>query len=203
MRYSEWMRCFFCYSDGEVPRLSKEHLISRPVAIAFGIDRGSSFGRAGNNDSSVSISRLDNIAVKVACDRCNNGWMNDLEQQMVAVGEWAHAGSSPMNSSTLDSLCSWALKTYFVLSAIEGGIRKFGSGESDFGVIPDVTRARQLYEGDRQAFEGVTVGLAHCNAGDRFAYVFGNPMVLPQGPRYANLRSAGSASLRWATCKSG
>jgi hypothetical protein len=193
MSYSEWMRCFFCYSDGEVPRLSKEHLVSRPVAVAFGLDRASSFGRAGNNDSSISVSRLDNVAVKVACDRCNNGWMNDLEQRMVAVGEWADTGSSPLSPTILDSLCSWALKTYFVLSAIEGGIRKFGDGESDYWVIPDVTRARQLYEGKRQAFEGVTVGLAQCKDVGRFAYVFGNPTVVPQGPRYANLRSAGSA----------
>jgi hypothetical protein len=187
------MRCFFCYADREVPRLSKEHLVSRPVADAFGLNRSDTFGRAGNNDSSVTISPLDTLAVKLVCDRCNNGWMNTIEHRMASVAEWCGSRSLRLSPAHLDSLCVWALKTYFVLSAIEGGIRKFGDDGSDFGVIPDVTRARQLYEANAQAFEGVTVALAQFSEEGRFGYIFGNPTVVPQGPSYANRRSAGSA----------
>src|SRR6266511_2903537 len=117
------MRCFFCYAEGEVPRLSKEHLVSRPVARAFGLDRSAAFGRAGNSDSSVSISSLDTLAVKLACDRCNNGWMNKIEHRMAAVAEWPGSRVLPLSPADFDSVRAWALKTYFVLTAIEGGIR--------------------------------------------------------------------------------
>jgi hypothetical protein len=119
--------------------------------------------------------------------------MNSTEHRMASVADWCTSRSSPLSAVHLDCICIWALKTYFVLSAIEGGIRNFGAGGSDFGVIPDFTRARQLYEGDAQAFEGVAVGLARCSEEGRFGYVFGNPTVVPEGPRYANRRSAGSA----------
>src|SRR5215211_5988786 len=187
------MRCFFCYADGEVPRLSKEHLLSRPVAEAFGLNRSDTFGRAGNDDSSVTISSLDTLAVKLVCERCNNGWMNTIEHRMASVAEWCGPRPLPLSRAHLDSLCAWALKTYFVLSAIEGGIRNFGHDGSDFDVLPDFTRARQLHKADAQAFEGVAVGLARCSEEGRFGYVFGNPTVVPEGPRYANRRSAGSA----------
>ena len=176
-----------------MPRLSKEHLLSRPVAEAFGLNRSATFGRAGNNDSSVTISSLDTLAVKLVCNECNNGWTNTVENRMASVAEWCSYHSSSLSAPQLDSLRRWALKTYFVLTAIEGGIRNFADGGSDFGVVPDFTRARQLYQGDVQAFEGVAIGLARCPEEARFGYSFGNPTVVPEGPRYANRRSAGSA----------
>jgi hypothetical protein len=149
--------------------------------------------RAMNSESRVTISPLDTLAVKLVCDQCNNGWMNTIEHRMASVAEWCGSRSLPLSPTHLDSLGMWALKTYFVLSAIEGGIRSFGGDQSDLGVIPDVTRARQLYQADAQAFEGVTVALARFSEEGRFGYIFGNPTVVPQGPRYANRRSAGSA----------
>src|SRR6266536_2607727 len=187
------MRCFFCYADGEVLRLSKEHLVSRPVARAFGLDRSAAFGRAGNSDSSVSISSLDTLAVKLACDRCNNGWMNEVEHRMASVADWSGSRVLPLSPADFDGIRAWALKTYFVLSAIEGSIRSFGKGTSEFGVIPDFTRARQLYKANAEAFDGIAFGLARVAEEGRFAYNFGNPTVIPQGPRYASCRSAGTA----------
>ncbi len=121
------MRCFFCYADGEVPRLSKEHLVSRPVAEAFGLDRSATFGRTGSNDSSVTISPLDTLAVKLVCDRCNNGWMNTIEHRMASVAEWSGSRSLPLSPAHLDSLCAWALKTYVPQGPRYANLRSAGS----------------------------------------------------------------------------
>jgi len=119
--------------------------------------------------------------------------MNAIESRMASVAKWSGSRSLPLSPAYLDGLRVWTLKTYFVLSAIEGGLRNFANGGSDFGVIPGFTQARQLYEGEAQAFEGVAIGLARVPEEGRFGYVFGNPTVVPRGPRYASCRSAGSA----------
>jgi hypothetical protein len=59
------------------------------------------------------------------------------------------------------------------------------------GVIPNLSRARALYLEDDSAFEGMAFGLARPNHDSQFAYSFGNPTVLPEGPRFANKKSAG------------
>ncbi|MGH2577713.1 MAG: formate/nitrite transporter family protein [Actinomycetota bacterium] len=42
-------------------------------------------------------------------------------------------------------------------------------------------------------FDGMAFGVARPHEPSRFAYAFGNPTVVPQGPRYASRKSAGLA----------
>jgi hypothetical protein len=187
------MRCYCCFGDGDVPRLTKEHLLSKPVASAFGVDRSAWFGQLGNTDDSVMVSRLDDLAVRFVCERCNNTWMNALEHEMAALAVWAGSKSQPLARAEIATLRAWSLKTYLILSVMVGGTRRFAKDPQAPGVIPNFTRARQLYEKDPQAFDGMAFGLARPYEPGRFAYAFGNPIVIPQGPRYANCKSAGLA----------
>jgi hypothetical protein len=187
------MRCYCCFAEGEVPRLTKEHLLSKPVASAFGVDRSAWFGQVGNTDDSVIVSRLDDLAVRFVCDRCNNTWMNALEHEMAALAVWAGSPSQSLTIAEIETLQAWSLKTYLILSVMVGGTRRFAEDPQGPGVIPNFTRARQLYEKDPQAFEGMAFGLARPHEPGRFAYAFGNPTVVPQGPRHASRKSAGLA----------
>jgi hypothetical protein len=195
------MKCHFCWDEGTETALTKEHLLSDPVARAFRLQRpGMSFARFDRDDvlrgdlDGVKWAGLESLAVRIACATCNNGWMNDLEHEMATVARWNVAGSRPLGQERLEIVQRWLLKTYIVLSVIEGSARRFGSDDADFGVIPEVTRASQLRRGDSGAFDGVAVGIARTGS-ENFAYGFGNPSVVPKGPRYANSRSAGVAAV--------
>jgi peptide-methionine (S)-S-oxide reductase len=64
-------------------------------------------------------------------------------------------------------------------------------------MIPDATRAGRLCVGGDEAFDRVAIryGRRRKPFPNNFSYVFGNPTVLPAGPRHANCRSAGVAVL--------
>jgi hypothetical protein len=187
------MGCYFCFAEGHVPRLSKEHLLSKPVAEAFGLDRSAAFGQLSSTDGSVVLAQLDDVAVRFACERCNNTWMNALEHEMAALAAWAEPPDQSLTPTQIGSLRAWSLKTYLVLSAMVGETRRFAKNPKAPGVIPNFTRARQLNEKDARAFDGMAFGLARPDEPSRFAYAFGNPTVVPQGPRYASRKSAGLA----------
>lgn len=187
------MRCYFCFAEGEVPRLSKEHLLSQPVANAFGVDRSAHIGHVDPASGTLQLARLDDAAVRFVCERCNNTWMNDLEHDFANVASWVRSSDVPMSSSQLQALQAWSLKTYLVLSVMVGNARQFVEDPAGPGVIPSFTRARQLYEKDSAAFEGMAFGLARPDRSFGFSYAFGNPRVVPEGPRYANRKSAGTA----------
>lgn len=187
--------CAFCFADQRSAPLSKEHLLSRPVAEAFGVDRGSQFARVGS-DGQINWTRLDALQVRLVCRSCNQGWMNQLEHEMASVIDWVRAGSRALGQSQLSALRRWALKTHIVAAAIEGATRRFGRDDSPAQVLPEATRARQLYEGDDSVHE--TVGYAAARAADSsgFAYAFGNPNVEPLGPRYAGRATASATFIR-------
>lgn len=187
------MSCYFCFAEGLVPKLSKEHLLSRPVAEAFGLNRSGAFGQWGNTDEPLLLTRLDDVAVRFVCERCNNSWMNSLEHELASLSAWAGSPDQALTPAQVEVLRSWSLKTYLILSAMVGGTRRFVEDPHARGVIPNFTRARQLYEKSSRAFEGMAFGMARPYQNGRFAYAFGNPTVIPQGPRYASCKSAGLA----------
>lgn len=187
------MRCYFCFAEGDVPRLSKEHLLSQPVAAAFDIDRSAYIGHVNAATGSVHVAQLLDAAVRFVCERCNNTWMSALEHRFATLAQWVYSSESTLPLSGLKTLQAWSLKTYLLLSVMVGNARQFASDPTGPGVIPSFTRARQLYENNPAAFEGMAFGLARPKRSDGFWYAFGNPRVLPQGPRYANRKSAGAA----------
>ena len=187
------MKCYFCFAERAVPKLSKEHLLSKPVAAAFGLDRSGTFGQWGGGDDSLVFARLDDVAVRFVCERCNNTWMNSLEHELASLSAWTASPTQPLAPAQVEVLRSWSLKTYLILCAMVGVTRRFTDEPQAPGVIPNFTRARQLYERDPRTFEGMAFGLARPHQTGRFAYAFGNPTVVPEGPRYAGRKSAGLA----------
>lgn len=184
------MNCLFC---GQSPPLTREHLVSNPVASAFGIDRAGELSTLEGVEIIRSVS-LDQLSVRLPCGTCNSGWMNDLETGMAAVARWMRARENGITTDCLRNLERWLLKSYIVMTAMDGGIRRFGSSDS-FSMIPEATRAGGLYAGSDEAFDRVAVGYRRRRKPfpNNFGYVIGNPTVLPSGPRYANCRSAGAA----------
>lgn len=187
------MLCQFCFTEGHVPKLSKEHLLSKPVANAFGIDRSTAFGHIGDSKNPIVLTRLSDASVRFVCEPCNNTWMNSLEHEMASLDGWVGSPDQPLTSNQAQTVRSWALKTYLVLSEMVGQTRRFANHPEAPGVLPNPTRARQLYAKSTEAFEGMAFGLARPRDSDRFAYAFGNPLVIPEGPRYASRKSAGLA----------
>jgi len=160
LRHTGLVRCHFCFAEGDAPKLSKEHLLSKPVAEAFGLDRAGAFGQLGNVDDSVVFTRLDGVAVKFVCERCNNTWMNALEHELAALAVWTRSPSQSLTPAQVESLRAWSLKTYLVLSAMVGETRRFAENPEAPGVVPNFTRARQLYGKEARAFDGMAFGLA-------------------------------------------
>lgn len=69
------MLCQFCFAEGHVPKLSKEHLLSKPVAKAFRLDRSGTFGHVGDLKNPIILTRLGDTSVRFVCEPCNNTWI--------------------------------------------------------------------------------------------------------------------------------
>lgn len=185
------VNCMFCLGTSG-SGMSKEHLLSVPVAAAFGLEREGFVGRLGTEDLQPRLDRLEQMQVRLPCQTCNNTWMNELEHRMAVVADWVKEGVSPLGPDGVLTMLRWLLKTYIVFTVLEAGVRKFGrDGQDDFYVLPEVTRAHQLKAGDPDAFAGVAVGLIR-SPERRFAWSFGNPTVTPTEPHNPNCRSAGA-----------
>ena len=184
--------CMFCHGASG-SSLSKEHLLSVPVCRAFKINREALIRRINGRTGVVSsTARLEETQVRLPCQRCNSGWMNELEDGMESlVAPWTRGHGGHLGGTAENVLMRWSLKTHIVLAALEGGTRAFASrsAESKPSVLPEATRARNLYAGENDATAGIVVGVARV-ASSNYLWGFGNPRVLPIGPKFANARSA-------------
>jgi hypothetical protein len=86
------MKCVFCWDESGDQTLTKEHLISQPVVAAFSLSRTDrslarfDVGSVANADpSGLTWHALDDLCVRLACESCNNGWMNGLEHAMAKI----------------------------------------------------------------------------------------------------------------------
>ncbi len=144
-------RCVFCFHEsGDQVKLSREHLLSRPVASAFGIERESPVARIDWQDGKVLWARLNGIQQRCVCTECNNGWMNRLEHSMADIARWISGPNhDPLGVERERIVRTWALKTHILLCFIEGNAGRFDD-ESFQGecVVPPVTLAKAVFNGE-------------------------------------------------------
>jgi hypothetical protein len=187
------VRCMFCYAetkDAITP--SAEHLLSRPVAEAFGIDRTAPVARMGADLSDIKWGVVNGIKRKCVCTGCNNGWMNRLEHSMTAVAEWLDGDpDEPLGEDRADVLRRWAMKTHMLLCFIDGNAGRFGDASfAGEAVVPPFTPARQMYKSDPEVMAGTAVGVSRSGAGTDFAWSFDYPTVKATAPGGGHARFA-------------
>lgn len=197
--------CSFCLGASQSV-VNKEHLISRPIAEAFGFDRKDielldvTVRRSGG----VEIGKprlLDQVSVRWVCESCNGGWMSTLEQQVGSwLGEWCRSPRRPMAELEAEQLRRWAVKTHQVFIAIAMGARRplDQTTDPDCKVIANVSVSKALVDGVPVLEIPkvlVTVGRRRTDEPWGFNYAIGNPEIMPKGPAYANHRVASSTVL--------
>lgn len=167
----------FCFATSlDSPKLTREHLLSRPVANAFGINRGDPFVRTDLEFEHLRWGTINGLGHKVVCAPCNNGWMNQLEHDVAEIPAWFDSGF--LGDVREYALRSWALKTHLLLCFIEGRAGHFAEEGVDDAFVPPLTLARQVYEGDRQSIRSVAMGIARTTGDPTFAYLFGPPTMV-------------------------
>jgi hypothetical protein len=176
-------QCIFCWrrsGDGVQP--SREHLLSRPVASAFGIGRESPFLLMNGDLSDQQWRVLNGISRRCVCHDCNTGWMRRLEEAMPAVADWL-AGSSdaPIGDDRALLLRKWSLKTHLLLCFMQGMADNWGDDAFPQAVVPPMTVARELLENDTSAIQDASVGIARSGASTEFAFLFGHPGMKQTG----------------------
>ena len=184
---SQRVRCLFCYlKTQDALEASYEHLLSRPVADAFGIDRDAPVARMNSDLSDLRWSQLNGIKRKCVCTSCNNGWMNQLEHDMGLVAEWIHGPADEALGAKRDLvLRRWALKSHFLLHFIDGNAGNFMEDPTG-AVVPPFTAARRMYEGDHEFVRTECgVGVSLSNGSVDFAWSFGHPTI--QNPPSAGI----------------
>jgi hypothetical protein len=97
------------------------------------VDRSAGFGQVGNTNEPIQLARLDDVAVRFVCERCNNTRMNGLEHEMAALSAWARFRDQSLTPSQTQSLRAWSLKTYLVLSVMVGETRRFAENPEEPG----------------------------------------------------------------------
>jgi hypothetical protein len=184
----------FCYLesvDNITP--SKEHLLSKPVARALGVDRTSPVLRTNSELTEFDWRHLDGIKFGCVCTGCNNGWMNRLEEAMTGVAEWLRGDPQvPLGPALNLVLRKWAMKSHMLLCFIDGNASRFG--DQDFVgeyVVPPFTPARGMYEGDEELIlNRAAVGVSRSGAAQDFMWTFGFPTVTGDGSPGSSIRSS-------------
>lgn len=188
------MNCIFCHQRPDGRRLTREHVFSTPIRRAFDIADDTQIGRIDMDGTVLSFARADQFAVRLPCGRCNSGWMSSLDLQAAkSLRRWQSSGDR-LGRNQASMIMRWCLKTYIVLSAVEGSIRTWPKDHDSpaWSVMPEATRARMLAQEEEAAFDGVRVGASLVKNSLRI-YAFGNPKIQsPHGGITSNV-SAGAS----------
>lgn len=175
--------CLFCFKD-RTPTL--EHLISRPISDALGLDRRSPIAEAsvpvsGSADpSSLRMVSLETMKVRAVCAGCNNGWMSSLECETGhALASWIHTGVLPNSGG--ETLRRWLATRLLIWSVRDGGGGRLPDllEKGDAACIPHFDRAKRLARSAPDALEGLACGVGLAEG--QPAYGFGNASTKPVG----------------------
>lgn len=164
-------RCAFCFAESaDFPVLTRELLVSRPVASAFGIDRTSPFLRTDPKLEDMRWTTVNGVSRKVVCAACNNGWMNVLEHEMSEVARWMDGDvEQALGDHRERILRAWMTKTHVLLCFIEGDAGRFGDSGFHRAVVPPVSLARALFERRYDDLAELGLGLARSESDTDFA----------------------------------
>jgi hypothetical protein len=194
-------KCYFCHSEG---RLSREHVLSEPVAKMLGIDR--QLDLTGTLDSNLELLQgpfpWSANQVHLPCASCNSGWMNALEHDFVRTTRRWRAETTSIGPTGFMTVGRWLLKTYFAL-AFQGLGLDAPMGRNEAGelvYLADVPfesmRAMAVMKDLRSALDGVQFGAARCREATML-FGYGNPTVVSP-PGGLNARSAGVLAMSLA-----
>lgn len=174
--------CIFCFRDRP---LTREHLISKPIATALKLDRSAIIGEFDNPPEGpdvlgIRFVELGDMKVRVACRECNNGWMAALETAAAKVFlVWLKRGR--LRIGEYETIGRWLATRLIIWTARDGGGRNLAEALDVGGAaIPHFDRAKRLGAGARDALEGLAIGAARANGGA--TYGFGNASTEPNCP---------------------
>lgn len=186
------MKCVFCLAGSRTTKISKEHLFSKPICSALGIDRTKMIASLDGNTGEVSRPlRLDQRLVKLPCVDCNSGWMEQLERDTArTLRRWLSEPSSRLTTSGYAHVVRWTAKTAIVFGFAELGSRQFLANQTD-AAVPDITIARQLANGE---VPDILIGGARASRTDQ-AWGAGNASVEPVGPDRISSRAVNVLAL--------
>lgn len=188
--------CIFCHGASESTKLTKQHLLAKPVCRGFDVDRSVRVTDPFNPEHHPLP--LDEVQVRIACDRCNSGWMNDLENSLEEVAwRWYRNGATPLSSADALTLKAWVAMTYVVWSAYAGRIRTFNHpGDAQWSVIPPADTGGFLYAGSwARAAESMVFGWGKLRVASPHLFAFGNPRLLGDNRSSGLLRASGALRL--------
>lgn len=176
-------KCLFCLKEAV---LTREHLISEPIARALGIDRDdvrfADLPEGASRFSDVDLEKaqpLSNQKVRAICGPCNNVRMNDLQRDTGLVLSRLIGGEA-LTPADADKLSAWGLSRYFIWNYRDGDARRMKERieSKTVRLFFDTTAPKALGDGDYgRALEGTAVGLAR-GRGSGFVG-FGNASAEP------------------------
>lgn len=184
------MNCPFCLGASKT---TKEHVFSKPICDAVGIDRAMDVASYDGNSGELGpIVSLDQRSVRLHCEECNSGWMSDLEVQTGrALRRWLSRPESPLGRDGYDVIMRWLVKMAVVLGFSEGGSRRFMETATDVAV-PDITAAKEIRSG---SVPDHAVGGAAKAGKSQYVWGTGNATVTPTGPDLLNSRAVNVTAL--------
>ena len=183
------MKCPFCLSDDKI---SREHVFSKAICDAVGLDRSILVATVDRHADDIGpMSPLSQKAVRLPCERCNSGWMSDLERNAArTIRRWMSEPSDRLTKAGTLHLRRWLVKTAVVLGFSDNGARRFMNEPTEVAV-PDITVAKQVAAGIVP--DEVVAGAARVNE-TRVLWGAGNATVHPSGPDRISCRAVNVAA---------
>jgi hypothetical protein len=120
------------------------------------------------------------MTVRAACQKCNNGWMADLETDTaVFLRRWL--AESRLAIGGAEVISRWLATRLLVWTVRDGGGRNLAEALAarQPAAIPHFDRARRLAANASDALDDIAVGVA-LGSGDT-TYSFGNASTRPNG----------------------